>query len=513
VRRLLESERITPLMLRNLYTRALRQRGMWLAAAALTLVIGLPLLHSAEDKKLTVYASGKTYELAVADVDKQEYAGLAELLGPLGKFEQHASLGTFRLRLNDKEGEFSVGKKMARVGTVQLLLPAKAVVDHGRLLVPVRALPGLLEKYGQKAELYAAGRRLFVGDAGERVGLEVKRPGDNLVVSFPAAVSPTISTEGNKVHLLFTKDPVLFWADSIAYTDKLFTQAKFIEQNGIAEVVISGNAPLVASLGDGGKSISITAAPQFAATSASQVVPQTSAPATSPASGPPAAAVQSNSSTAAPQAKAAPASTLVPFFVMIDASHGGDDPGARFSDKLLEKDITLAIARKLRTELSNRGITAALLRDNDSTLTYDQRAVATNARRAGMYISIHAGVPGSGVRVYTAMLPAESFEKNARPHGPFVTWENAQAGFLSRSQTLATALVMEMGSAKIAAGSAVAPLLPLNSIAAPAVSIEVAPPRVDSNIDSLSAAKYQQAIAAAAATAIANVRGKMEERR
>src|SRR6185312_12879304 len=154
--------------------------------------------------------------------------------GPLGKLDQNASRGVYRLRLNGVEGEFSDGKKLARVGTTNLLLPAKAISDHGRLLVPLRAMPGLLEKYGQKADLHAAGRRLFIGDAGERISLEVRRPGDNLVVSFPTSVSPGISCEGNKVHLVFTKDPVLFWADSIAYTDKLFTQAKFIEQNGVA---------------------------------------------------------------------------------------------------------------------------------------------------------------------------------------------------------------------------------------------------------------------------------------
>src|SRR3954469_23920955 len=77
------------------------------------------------------------------------------------------------------------------------------------------------------------------------------------------------------------------------------------------------------------------------------------------------------------------ANGTVPFFVMIDASHGGDDPGARFSDKLLEKDITLAIARKLRIELHNHGISAVLLRDSDANISYDQRAVVTNAQRAG----------------------------------------------------------------------------------------------------------------------------------
>lgn len=502
-------------MLRNIHFRTSEARRLWLrcVTAALTLAVGLPLLHSAEEKKLTVYTSGKIYDLVVTEVDKQDYVGLAELLGPLGKYEQHSFRGTYRFRLNGTEGEFNEGKKLARVGSTELLLPAKAVVAQGHLLVPVRAMSGLLEKYGLQADLHAAGRRLFIGDVGERGTIEVKRPGDMLVMSFPAAVSPAISVDGGKVHVLFAKDPVFFWGDGVTYTDKLFSQAKFIEQNGAVEVVISGTSPLVANLTDGGKAISITAAPQAtAATSSPQIAGPTSlAPTTVTAAGP--QAPRPSVSSAAPQQKAIPTSTIVPFFVMIDASHGGDDPGARFSDKLLEKDITLAIARRLRAELSNRGITAVLLRDSDSTITYDQRAVATNARRAGMYISIHAGVPGSGVRLYTAMMPAESTEKNAKPQGPFVAWERVQEPYLSRSQAMATAIVSEMAASRIAAGSATAPLLPLSSIAAPAIAIEVAPPRVDSKTDSLSAQKYQQQIAVAAAAGIANVRGSLEERR
>ena len=51
---------------------------------------------------------------------------------------------------------------------------------------------------------------------------------------------------------------------------------------------------------------------------------------------------------------------VVNFFVMIDAGHGGTETGTRFSDKLSEKEITLLLARRLRTELQNRGMNAVL---------------------------------------------------------------------------------------------------------------------------------------------------------
>ncbi len=54
---------------------------------------------------------------------------------------------------------------------------------------------------------------------------------------------------------------------------------------------------------------------------------------------------------------------------MIDPSHGGNDKGANFSGKLMEKDITLRLARELRKELEERGIAARLLRESDIDLS------------------------------------------------------------------------------------------------------------------------------------------------
>src|SRR4051794_502930 len=79
------------------------------------------------------------------------------------------------------------------------------------------------------------------------------------------------------------------------------------------------------------------------------------------------------------------------FFVMIDPSHGGNDKGATFGGKLMEKDITLRLARELRKELEERGIAARLLRESDIDLGLDRRAEITNEQRAGLYVALHAG--------------------------------------------------------------------------------------------------------------------------
>src|SRR4051812_47778352 len=63
-------------------------------------------------------------------------------------------------------------------------------------------------------------------------------------------------------------------------------------------------------------------------------------------------------------ASSAPAVERAPL-VIIDAAHGGVESGAILNPAVVEKDVTLAIARRLRQELGVRGVQAQLLRDGD----------------------------------------------------------------------------------------------------------------------------------------------------
>ena len=77
--------------------------------------------------------------------------------------------------------------------------------------------------------------------------------------------------------------------------------------------------------------------------------------------------------------------------VAIDAGHGGKDPGAVSSNSVLEKDITLLIAKELeRTLKDTEGYEAVLIRNDDSTVSLNDRY--QNARKFGAdaFISIHA---------------------------------------------------------------------------------------------------------------------------
>jgi N-acetylmuramoyl-L-alanine amidase len=190
------------------------------------------------------------------------------------------------------------------------------------------------------------------------------------------------------------------------------------------------------------------------------------------------------------------------FFVMIDPSHGGDDKGATLGGKLLEKDLTLALARELRRELEDRGIPARLLRESDSSLSLERRAEIANEEHAAIYVALHAGLPGNGVRVYMPMLPS-----HPAPSGPFLRWEGAQTAALDRSKGVALAVAADLRKAGMTVSTLATPLRPLNNLVSPAIAVEWTPRSSSSRIGE--SQKTLNLLASAIATGIARVRWQM----
>jgi N-acetylmuramoyl-L-alanine amidase len=77
--------------------------------------------------------------------------------------------------------------------------------------------------------------------------------------------------------------------------------------------------------------------------------------------------------------------------VAIDAGHGGEDPGASGASGSHEKDITLALARKLKQKIdAQENMHAVLIRDGDYFVPLGQRVVKARALKADLFMSIHA---------------------------------------------------------------------------------------------------------------------------
>lgn len=93
--------------------------------------------------------------------------------------------------------------------------------------------------------------------------------------------------------------------------------------------------------------------------------------------------------------------------VVIDAGHGGHDPGASSPHSgAREKDVTLAIARALRAELLATGrLRVALTRADDRFLVLEERSGIARRLKADLFISLHADAAESpdarGASIYT----------------------------------------------------------------------------------------------------------------
>ena len=234
----------------------------------------------------------------------------------------------------------------------------------------------------------------------------------------------------------------------------------------------------------------------WARTSAAHQNPQSATPGVSPAP----------SASPSPSPGTVDKSTQPEFLVIIDPSHGGDDKGVIFAPRIFEKDLTLSVAKLLRKELQDRGIAAHLLRDSDSSIPLERRAELCNQQRPSLYIAVHAGEPGKGVRVYSSLLPPVQ-----QPASSFLPWDTAQAPVLKNSNAVAEVVTRELQKKDIKALDLKAFLRPLNNIVAPAIAVELATDRSD--LHSLESPRLQSAVATAVATGIAQARNQLGARK
>jgi N-acetylmuramoyl-L-alanine amidase len=91
-------------------------------------------------------------------------------------------------------------------------------------------------------------------------------------------------------------------------------------------------------------------------------------------------------------------------FVMIDPGHGGYDPGTESSAGVMEKDLALQIATRLKAALEARGIRAELTRSTDVFISLAERTRIANSAGADLFVSVHLNSSPnsdtSGIEVY-----------------------------------------------------------------------------------------------------------------
>ncbi len=137
--------------------------------------------------------------------------------------------------------------------------------------------------------------------------------------------------------------------------------------------------------------------------------------------------------------------------IIIDPGHGGtDDRGCESSTGLLEKDIVLALAKRLQRMSEEQGIKVYLTRQTDTKKTHFERIQVAKRNQGQLFLSLHCNASFSphekGIKIYLNNPKGQlRFPSNAQSA---LTGQRlkilAQANFLKQSQDFAHALQTEL---------------------------------------------------------------------
>ncbi len=209
--------------------------------------------------------------------------------------------------------------------------------------------------------------------------------------------------------------------------------------------------------------------------------------------------------------------------IVIDPGHGGDDVGAKSNNGLAEKDLTLAIARRLARLLESRGHSVRLTRDGDQGRALSDRTALANRLEATVFISLHANASAyssvSGAETYYMSLDRASDDKAAATADlenqagvdvgdtsplDLILWDLAQAEVLNESADLALAVQGRLNTRLGTRNRGVkqAPFVVLTGATMPAILVEVGFLSHPQEVERLAQPEYQQQLAEAIASGV-----------
>jgi len=337
--------------------------------------------------------------IQVTLVGDQEFVALDELAAIFQLTVREDSLGAITVSYKGKTIVLTPDQALASISGRLVSLPAAPLDDaRGRAgrgghhwLVPVEFVSRALALvYDARLDLRKASRLLIAGDLRvPRVTIRYEPFGTagRLTIDATPRAGSTVSQENDKLSIKFDADAL----------DVVVPQVP--SQGLVQGVHIVEPVSLVVDLG-----------PRFAAFRASTqpidassrltidlVATQTEAsPSPTPSPAPP-----------PPDLSAVNQPTPSIRTMAIDPGHGGEDDGAKGRGGTKEKDLTLAVARRLKAALENRlGIRVLLTRDEDKNIPLDDRAALANNNKADVLLSLHANAslrPGtSGASIFVA---------------------------------------------------------------------------------------------------------------
>jgi N-acetylmuramoyl-L-alanine amidase len=333
-------------------------------------------------------------------------------------------------------------QSLASVAGRLVSLPAAPSRIGGRWHVPVEFIPRALALIvGTKLDLRKGSRLLIAGDLRvPRVAIRHELPGNGarLVFDIVPPTPHTVVQEAGRLVVRFEGADALDAA-----------LPEFASEGWVQAVRLAENPP----------SVAIELGPRFSSFRAADAAVD---PATSrlvidvfgAAETPPPPTTLATPETAPP---VLPPTTPGLRTIVIDPGHGGHEAGSKGPKGTLEKDVALAIARRVKAALEARlGARILLTRDGDAAVPLDARASLANNNKADLFVSIHANgsvrPSAAGAEVFYAGV--ERYQADAqRPGDPggtlmpvfgggtreidIVPWNSAQSRYVAESAAAA----------------------------------------------------------------------------
>jgi N-acetylmuramoyl-L-alanine amidase len=368
-------------------------------------------------------------------------------------FREDTLAGGLTLSVRNQTIVLSPGQGLASVGGRLISLPAPPVHEGRTWFVPVdfvsRALAPVL---GTRLELRKPSRLILLGDVHvPRVAGRVEALGSiaRLTLDVSPATPHNILQDGSRLL-------VRFEADALDAALPVSTAPEFIR------AVRPGEAPSVIAIELGPRFATFRSTDAPADRGAGRIVVDvmSQAAAETPQPGQPGQPLPTQPAPTEPPPllDIAPSGGLRT--IVLDPGHGGGEAGSKGPGGGLEKDVTLAVARRLKATLESRlGVRVILTRDADETVALDERAAVANNNKADLFLSLHANAsvrPAvAGAEVFYLSLEEYGDEARRLARGEVETlpvfgggtrsievipWEMAQARHVGQSAELAATL-------------------------------------------------------------------------
>ena len=218
--------------------------------------------------------------------------------------------------------------------------------------------------------------------------------------------------------------------------------------------------------------------------------------------------------------------------IVIDPGHGGEEQGAHGPQGTLEKNITLSVARRLKSEIEQQlGLRVVLTRTGDQAVRLDERAAIANHNKADLFISLHANAStrSSAVGAEIFYLSIDEYGEEARriaaSEGQAISvvggglrnievilWDMAQVRYLEQSAAFAEVVEEELRAKLRMSPRAIqqAPFRVLVGANMPAVLVEMGFISNPAQERQLASAPFQQAIADALVEGIIRFRDYLQ---